>query len=96
MKTLSLFICIVAVTSSCSNNPPQLDSNKALTYSFEQPNRKVVSVKQSKHLGKPNVNTNNGSYYSANGTQCRKLSNRKTVCFINGKWHEAVSISGKG
>ncbi len=99
MKTHYFFVLIATaiLTSSCSNNPPLLDSSKPLTYSFGQPNRKEVTPQQSKHLGKPSAESKQaGTYYSANGNSCRRLSSSRSVCYIGGKWLESVRVSGKG
>lgn len=92
---------IILISTSCAKNqgPPKLNSNKQLQYSFQQPDRKVLSGKQSGQLGKPNltsIKSNSNTYYSANGNICRRLSRSKTVCHIGGQWHESVSIMAIG
>ncbi len=99
MKTHISLLCIVAFTASCTKNPPKLESNKQLVYSFKQPQRKALSANQTKHLGKPDMKSlakQSSAYYSANGNLCRQLSNSRTVCYIGGKWYESVNIRTKG
>jgi hypothetical protein len=96
------FILIVMTSVSCTTRnqtPPKLNSNKQLQYSFQQPQRKVLSGKQSSQLGQPDlqsINSKSNTYYSANGNICRHLSNSKTVCHIGGQWRESVAIIAIG
>jgi len=93
-----LLMAVVSVSSvSCTKNVPKLDSSKPLQYSFQQPQRKALSGKQSGQLGRPDMKSMHkqaNTYYSANGNICRRFSSHKTVCYIGGKWQEAVTIIG--
>ncbi|MEE9304308.1 MAG: hypothetical protein V3U84_11060, partial [Thiotrichaceae bacterium] len=97
--TSLLLVTIVTITASCTKNPPKLESSKQLVYSFKQPQRTVLPGSQSKQLGQPSmksITARSSTYYSANGNICRRLSNRRTVCHIGGKWFESVRIRTKG
>lgn len=100
-----LLVAVIGASSvSCTNSTfefrkkiPKLDSSKPLKYSFKQPQRKVLSGKQSGQLGRPDmksVQKQPNTYYSANGNICRRFSSHKTACYISGKWQEAVTIIG--
>ncbi len=99
MRIPVTLLLMAALTVSCAKNPPKLDSNKQLVYSFKQPKRTVLTGQYPKQLGQPSMKSIGGSsrtYYSANGNLCRRLSNNRTVCHIGGKWYESVSIRAKG
>ncbi len=98
-RTLTLLISMLLITS-CSGGLPELDTNKQLSYQFEQPKRQVFPSEQAVQLGKPTINdigkTNRQHYYSANGNICKRLSIRKTACYIGNKWYESTVIMAAG
>ncbi len=97
MKPLVSILFMAVISVSCTKNAPILDSSKPLHYSFQQPQRKALSGKQSGQLGRPDIKSiqqQSNTYYSANGNICRRFSSSKTVCYIGGKWQEAVAIIG--
>ena len=98
-RTITLLLSTLFITS-CSSGLPELDTKKQLSYQFEQPKRQVFPHNQAKQLGKPTLKDisqkNHQNYYSANGNICRRLSNKKSACYIGDKWYESTAIMAAG